>query len=158
LRRPRPPPPTLFPYTTLFRSTSEATEHTAGVLGLMTPAYASPEQLRGLPITTASDVYSLGVVLYELLTGHRPFRFESNWPEEMARVVATEQPLRPSEAGSEPPAVASGFHSRRVKPPATAGGSDLKSLRGDLDNIVLKALHKERERRYASVQEFSEDI
>jgi non-specific serine/threonine protein kinase/serine/threonine-protein kinase len=138
--------------------TSEATEHTASVLGLMTPAYASPEQLRGLAITTASDVYSLGVVLYELLTGHRPFRFESNWPEEMARVVLTEQPLRPSEAGSEPPAVAGRFHSRRTNPPATTGGSDLKSLRGDLDNIVLKALHKERERRYASVQEFSEDI
>jgi eukaryotic-like serine/threonine-protein kinase len=132
---------------------SDATEETASVLRLMTPEYASPEQLRGLPINTATDVYSLGIVLYELLSGQRPFRFRSRLPEEIARVLLTEEPERPSVAAT------------RKHDPATlevanphSAVPNPKFLRGDLDNIILKALRKDRERRYASVQEFSEDI
>ncbi|MGB8510206.1 MAG: serine/threonine-protein kinase, partial [Pyrinomonadaceae bacterium] len=72
------------------------TPQTATQLGLMTPAYASPEQVRGERITTASDVYSLGVVLYELLTGRRPYDFSSRRADEMARVICEAEPERPS--------------------------------------------------------------
>lgn len=166
---------------------NEATEQTASALRLMTPEYASPEQVRGLPITTATDVYSLGVVLYELLSGHRPFHFRSRQPEEVFRVLLTEEPVRPSTAASlewngengqkrisatdgqaENQTESSGSNHRRSAQPdlafATkrrkAAGSFVnpKSLRGDLDNIVLKALRKDQERRYASVQEFAEDV
>jgi len=147
--------------------TTEKSEHTVTVLGVMTPEYASPEQVRGEQVTTASDVYSLGVLLYELLSGQRPYRITSRRPDEIARVICEVEPEKPSTAGrrqpadglqSEPPAVAGGSYSRGLNPPATAGGSDLKSLRGDLDNIVLMAMRKEPARRYASVEQFSEDI
>jgi serine/threonine protein kinase len=74
-------------------SPGDATETIARAL---TPEYASPEQLRGLPINTSSDVYSLGVVLYQLLSGHRPFRSESRSPEEIARLITTSEPIKPS--------------------------------------------------------------
>jgi eukaryotic-like serine/threonine-protein kinase len=136
---------------------------------LMTPAYASPEQLRGLPITTGSDVYSLGVVLYKLLSGRHPYRSTSRMPEEMAQVILRQEPESPSTAARRQPTDdrKNGEHHEQ----RTAGDGRLtgktnpqsailnpKSLRGDLDNIILKALRKEPERRYASVQEFSEDI
>ena len=104
---------------------------------VMTPEYASPEQLRGEPVTTASDVYSLGVVLYRLLTGQLPHRLKAQSTEDMARTVGQTEPQRPS-------AVVEVTSGRR--------------LRGDLDNIVLMALRKEPERRYPSVEQFSEDI
>ena len=63
---------------------------------IMTPEYASPEQVQGLPYTTASDVYSLGVVLYELLSGERPYKIDSRLPDEAARIVLTAEPIRPS--------------------------------------------------------------
>ncbi len=110
---------------------------------VMTPEYASPEQLSGAPITTQSDVYSLGVLFYELLTGSRPYRLKTRKPEEIAQAITKHEPQRPSTTtreGSEPAVIAG------------------KALRGDLDNIVLKALRKEPERRYASVDEFSDDI
>ncbi len=143
-------------------------EATATMFRVMTPEYASPEQIRGLPITTASDVYSLGVVLYELLTGERPYKIESRWPEEVAQIVLTAQPLKPSECGMRN---AERGSAERQRP--TRENHDLKTdgqnkfriphstfrnLKGDLDNIILKALRKEPARRYASVQEFSEDI
>lgn len=144
-------------------STVDGDEATATMFRVMTPEYASPEQIRGLPITTASDVYSLGVVLYELLSGERPYKITSRSPDEVASAVLTAEPLKPS-------AVISGRRSgnrngRRVSGVAPETGSyqkdheqNPKLLRGDLDNIVLKALRKETERRYLSVQEFSEDI
>ncbi len=109
----------------------------------MTPEYASPEQARGLPVTTATDVYSLGVLLCELLTGRRPYRLPSRDPAEMARVITTIEPERPSDMAARAPEAT---RARR------------RQLEGDLDNIVLMALRKEPERRYASVNQLSEDI
>ena len=138
---------------------------------LMTPEYASPEQVRGLPVTTATDVYSLGVLLYELLTGRRPYRITSRNPADIAHVVCNSEPLRPStvvtrvhddsapaealtEVAVTGAAQTGTFHRMRV-----ADTDRLrKRLAGDLDTIVLKALNKEPSRRYASVDQFSEDI
>lgn len=141
----------------------DTAEATATMFRIMTPEYASPEQLRGLPITTASDVYSLGIVLYELLCGERPYKIESRLPEEAAYEILTAEPIRPSSVVS-----AKISHSSPAANPETERINEQtnpkskiqnpKSLRGDLDNIVLKAVRKEPERRYASVQEFSEDI
>ena len=128
-------------------------EQTATAFRAMTPEYASPEQIRGLPITTATDVYSLGVVLYELLSGHRPFKFASRAPDDVARVILTTDPLPPSAA-----VTAARDISKTTRPEQLSALLNSKSLRGDLDNIVLKALRKERDRRYASVLELSEDI
>ena len=147
----------------------DTAEATATMFRIMTPEYASPEQIRGLPITTASDVYSLGVVLYELLTGERPYKIESRLPEEVAQIVLTEEPVKPSAISdskfqiqnSKSEAATLKHEERKTADGKTNRKSQIanrKSLRGDLDNIVLKSLRKEPERRYQSVQEFSEDI
>jgi serine/threonine-protein kinase len=114
-------------------------EQTQTAFRALTPAYASPEQIRGQPLTTASDIYSLGVVLYELLTGERPFRFEDKDLDEILLLSNTREPPAPS-------VVAKGTPLER------------RSLRGDLDNIVLTALRREPERRYDSVEAFAADI
>jgi serine/threonine protein kinase/tetratricopeptide (TPR) repeat protein len=118
-------------------------EATVTLQRVMTPEYASPEQVRGEEVTTASDTYSLGVVLYELLTGQRPYRIKTKSPDEVARAISEEEPQRPSTA------LARGQKSE-VR--------NQRLLRGDLDNIVLMAMRKEPERRYASVEQLSEDI
>ncbi|HMJ08725.1 MAG TPA: protein kinase [Pyrinomonadaceae bacterium] len=139
-------------------------EATATMFRIMTPEYASPEQIAGLPITTASDVYSLGVVLYELLSGERPYKIESRIPEEVAKFILTAEPVKPSSVISQKaelkPETAPnlGSPTDERKNMSDAGPQNLRSLRGDLDNIILKALRKESDRRYASVPEFSEDI
>jgi tetratricopeptide (TPR) repeat protein len=115
----------------------EAITQLQTLAGMMTPDYASPEQVRGEAMTTASDVYSLGVLLYEMLTGQRPYRLKTRTAAEVSRAVTDQIP--------EPPSAAVRIEQQ-------------SSLKGDLDNIILMALRKEPERRYASVEQFSEDI
>jgi eukaryotic-like serine/threonine-protein kinase len=131
----------------------------------MTPAYASPEQVRGQAITTASDVYSLGVLLYELLTGHRPYRVAGSLPHEMARVICEQEPQRPSTVIKRVEEVMQGSGEVAVITPQRVGEARAvrpeklrRQLQGDLDNIVLMALRKELERRYSSVEQFAQDI
>jgi len=100
---------------------------------MMTPDYVSPEQVRGQPVSTATDVYGLGAVLYELLTNTRPHELRTYDPAEIARVVCETD----------------------VRPPSAMGN---RHLRGDLDTIVLKAMQKEPSRRYSSVTALTEDI
>ena len=123
----------------------EALAQTMAGQRVMTPEYASPEQVKGEKITTTSDVYSLGVLLYELLTGRRPYRLKTRTPDEISRAITTQEPEPPSTA------LAKLHH-----PPSSI--LHPRSLRGDLDNIVLMAMRKEPARRYASVGQFSEDI
>jgi serine/threonine protein kinase len=130
-------------------------EHTVTVLRLMTPEYASPEQVRGEAITTASDVYSLGVVLYGLLTGRRPYGRASRVARDIVQAVIETEPEKPSASVTRAETVtAQTVSETRDEIPEKLQ----RRLRGDLDNIVLKALRKEPERRYASVDQFSEDI
>ncbi|MGP1310200.1 MAG: serine/threonine protein kinase, partial [Phycisphaerales bacterium] len=156
-------------------------EPTAAYVRLMTPEYASPEQVRGDQISTSSDIYSLGVVLFELLTGKRPYRLPSRVLDEVRRIICEEEPERPSTAvtklepaGAKAPTSAppSGPHSTRgPSSRSAAGGTTVltgtsrrdterlaRRLTGDLDNIVLKALRKEPNRRYPSAEQFALDI
>ena len=130
----------------------------------LTPEYASPEQIRGEPITTASDVYSLGVVLYQLLTGRSPYPGKSSTAHELARAICETDPGRPSSvvvrqqlarSGEiQPPASPSDISAPREGSPARLR----RRLAGDLDNIVLKALRKEPQLRYSSVEQLALDI
>jgi serine/threonine protein kinase/tetratricopeptide (TPR) repeat protein len=128
---------------------------------VMTPAYASPEQVRGEPITTASDIYSLGVVLFEILTGRQPYRVKGDTAHELARVICDEEPDKPSTAirktnqgTAQPPSRVEEVSRKRSTEPDRLE----RRLKGDLDNILLKAMRKEPQRRYASVEQFSEDL
>ncbi len=131
---------------------------------LMTYEYASPEQVQGLPLTTASDVYSLGVLLYELLTGRRPYQITRRVHEEIARIICDSEPLRPSTAVGQPATqqtqagtttvAAEEIARRRVAPTSRLR----RALTGDLDNIVLMALRKSPHRRYTSPDHLAEDL
>ncbi|MET0752980.1 MAG: protein kinase, partial [Pyrinomonadaceae bacterium] len=138
---------------------SETAGDTATRNFVFTPEYASPEQVKGEKLTTATDVYSLGVILYELLTGNRPYETESKNISEIIRAVCETQPERPSSAArSVRPRQVEKGKTNQNKQRTTDHGRRTKSLKGDLDNIILKALRKEPERRYSSVEQFSEDI
>ncbi len=138
---------------------------TVGAMGPMTPEYASPEQVRGETLTTASDIYSLGVVLYELLTGHRPYQFQSRVPQIIAQIICEQEPEKPSTVINRWQTNPYGTADETLLSPEivsrTREGQPEKlrrKLRGDLDNIILMAMRKESPRRYASVEQFSEDI
>jgi tetratricopeptide (TPR) repeat protein len=117
----------------LDESTTAGSTATRFAPAALTPNYASPEQLRGLPVTTSSDVYALGVLLYELITGRRPYETEGKPLDEMLRLVVEADPPKPSSQ--------------------TNG-----AFKGDLDAIVRRAMEKQPERRYGSAEELAEDV
>ncbi|MBN1569371.1 MAG: tetratricopeptide repeat protein [Acidobacteria bacterium] len=173
----------------------------SGIL-LLTPDYSSPEQARGERVNTATDIYSLGVLLYRLLSGHPPYRLESNNPAEIIRIISEVEPEKPSLAVLKPIPEKTGERKaggRLARQDSFSGRPDLsrphrdilplrhgwakcigvfkvprglrasaersdgkhrrsRRLRGDLDNIVIKAMHKEPGRRYVSVEQFAADI
>lgn len=132
--------------------------------GVMTLDYASPEQIRGEPITTATDVYALGVLLYVLLTGRHPYPLESRQPHMIARSICEEDPEKPSLAITRPDGTAETATDTSSTPHTIGGAREgtrerlARRLQGDLDNIVLMAIRKSAQRRYASVEQFSEDV
>ncbi|HEX8070474.1 MAG TPA: protein kinase [Pyrinomonadaceae bacterium] len=139
---------------------------TATAMRLMTPEYAAPEQVQGQAVTPATDVYSLGVLLYELLTGHRPYRLRNRAPHEVARVICEEEPAPLSAVITRPDDLLPGpaldeetttlnylYWSRRTTVELLR-----RELGGDLNNIVMKALRKEPEQRYQSAEQLRDDI
>ncbi len=138
----------------------DVTRPVTGDMRLFSPDHAAPEQVRGEPVTTATDVYALGILLYELLAGRRPFRSGDTGPLELHRQVCEEPPTRPSDnvsslARNTPgEAAATGPAALR----GTRPGLLVQTLKGDLDQIVLKALRKEPHRRYASAGQFADDV
>ena len=140
---------------------SQSTE-TLTAFRALTPGYASPEQIRGESVTTASDVYSLGVVLYELLTARSPYAATTGTPQELLRQICDIEPEKPSAAIDKQSRGSSVDSQLTIEELSAARKTSplklRKQLKGDLDNIVLMALRKEPLRRYASVEQFAEDI
>lgn len=139
-------------------------EDTVTQIWNLTPDYASPEQIKGEKITTATDIYSLGVLLYKLLTDRHPYTIKSYLPAEVTRIVCETEPEKPSSIvrSAEQPGSPPGEGNKASE--VTDGtnknekGKLSKKLAGDLDNIILKAIRKEPDRRYSSIEQFSEDI
>jgi serine/threonine protein kinase len=140
---------------------AEGPVETISVVQMMTPEYASPEQLHNEPVSTASDTYSLGVLLYVMLTGHKPFVFRTRSVQEISQVIRDNEPRRPSlvvaleeTTGSGRVVTCEGVAAARAMRPEKL----IRKLSGDLDTILLTALRREPERRYASVAQLAGDI
>lgn len=132
---------------------------------LMTPEYASPEQVRGEPISTSTDIYSLGVIFYEILTGHRPYKLQTRRPHEVARAILETEPAKPSTVIGRVEEVTRDDGTKITLTPvwvsSARDGSPEKlrrRLRGDLDNIVLMAMRKDPARRYPSMGHLLTDL
>lgn len=123
---------------------------TVSAMHPMTPEYASPEQIRGEPLTTAVDVYQLGFLLYRLLTGRTPYDLDQHNVAEILHTICDVEPLRPS--------ALLGVTSELAASRATTPQRLRSQLEGDLDNILLTALRKEPDRRYSSVFHLQEDL
>ncbi|MCW5956994.1 MAG: protein kinase [Pyrinomonadaceae bacterium] len=138
-------------------------EPTATQLRVMTPEYASPEQVSGEKLDSSSDIYSLGVILYELLTGHRPYRIRRQLNDEIARVIREEIPTNPSGSitreGDLVPENGGEMSLEKIFATRRSSADELRrELSGDLDKVVLKALRKRPAERYRSAIEFADDI
>ncbi len=153
-----------FGISKLLNSSNEQTNMTKTGFRLMTLEYASPEQFKGEQITVATDIYSLGVVLYELLTGNFPYKFKNSLPFEIERIICTTEPEKPSTSINRIKNKRSGHEdaTRTIENISKTNNKDYEKLKrklsGDIDNIILKAMQKEPERRYSTVEQFSEDI
>ena len=142
-----------------------ALSETVTHLRMMTPEYASPEQFAGQGVTTASDVYTLGVLLYEILTGLPPYCLKNNSLEEIRQAVCEAEPRKPSQALKDGKNRHGSTNMPDPEPKFLARKSMdrepralMRALKGDVDNIVLKTMRKEPQRRYASVGQLAEDI
>jgi serine/threonine protein kinase/tetratricopeptide (TPR) repeat protein len=140
-------------------------EATVTVARMLTPEYASPEQIRGEPINTSTDIYSLGVIFYEILTGHRPYLLQTRRPHEVARAIVETDPPKPSTIIDRIEEVTRENGDKITLTPVwvsiSRDGSPEKlrrRLRGDLDNIVLMAMRKDPQRRYPSVGHLMTDL
>ncbi|HQU82456.1 MAG TPA: protein kinase [Pyrinomonadaceae bacterium] len=135
----------------VFDSELEATEiePTATQMRVMTPEYASPEQVCGGEVSPATDVYSLGMILYELLTGHRPYYLKRKLPHEAARIICNEEPIRPSSLAVRP--------ASEMNEPQNSYHNG-ERIAFDLEKIILKALRKNPQERYQTAALLFEDI
>jgi len=146
--------------------TSDTIESTVTAMLLMTPEYASPEQARGEQVTAATDQYSLGVLLYELLTGHRPYKLRSRAPHEIARIISDEEPEKPSDVvtRAREKTASDGKRTIVLTPEEigldrnTSPGELRRALTGGLDDVVMRTLRKSPQRRYDTTRDLSEDI
>ena len=130
----------------------------------LTPEFASPEQIKGETITTSSDVYSLGIILYKLLTGHSPYKIKSRFHSDIRQIITQTEPSKPSEIIFKTFVDESEENNSKINPESISrtreGSIDKlnKKLIGYLDNIVSMAIRKEPKRRYSSVDNFADDI
>src|SRR5215203_875223 len=139
----------------------ESINPTASMLRMMTPDYASPEQVQGADVTPSSDIYSLGVLLYEFLTGHRPYNFAGRALHEVSRIICEVMPSLPSTVLSQTQNLLPQYGSSTGRYLAVRSTSEkqlIADLTGGLDNIVMKAMAKDPVDRYESVNELSRDI
>ena len=143
---------------------AETIDMTLTAMRLMTPEYASPEQVKGEPVTPASDIYALGVLLYELLSGHRPYQLKHRALHEVARIICEEEPFGLSTGLTREANLVSRYadESAGLESLFRARGSTLETLRrelaGDLERIIMKALRKSPTERYQTADELREDI